>query len=158
MLTFQRMSGPEYQEYYQQSLEVYAQEAVSSGSWSTAEARQQAAQQYASILSQGQDTPGHAFYHLLDTARDERVGTLWIMTRGEGQHRHTFIYAIDIHPDQQGRGYGTQALEHLKTEAQAQGARSIRLHVFANNAVARHLYEKMGFYPTNINMRLDLEP
>ena len=156
MVEFRPMTAEQYQAYYRYSVQQYAAEAVKNGNWTAQEAPEKAAQQFESILPQGQDTPGHAFYDLIDAERREQVGLLWVMLRGAGEQRHAFIYDIEINAAQQGRGYGRQALERLKSEAAAQGANYIGLHVFGHNTVARHLYESLGFYPTNINMRLDL--
>ena len=54
------------------------------------------------------------------------------------------------------RGYAEQAMLALEKEARRMGAGTIRLHVFGHNSAARPLYEKLGYYPTNIVMAKDL--
>lgn len=149
------MSAEEYRAYLTFAVKDYAEEGVKSNMWSEADALQKAEAQYQALLPQAQDTPNHSLYSLLDA--EQNVGMLWVMTHGEGKQRHTFIYDIRIDEAFQGQGYGTQAIEHLKTLAREQSAHSIKLHVFGHNYGAIRLYEKLGFVATNINMKLDLD-
>lgn len=43
------------------------------------------------------------------------------------------------------QGLGQRLVEQCETEAKVRGAKSMTLHVFANNTRARTLYEKLGF-------------
>lgn len=45
----------------------------------------------------------------------------------------------------QGRGIAQALLDSAETEAQSRGAKSMTLHVFANNQRARRFYDKSGF-------------
>ncbi|MBS7687698.1 GNAT family N-acetyltransferase [Limosilactobacillus fermentum] len=56
-----------------------------------------------------------------------------------------FIYDIQIYPDFQNQGFGTQALKLIATQAKALGFKSLGLHVFGHNKRAIHVYEKSGF-------------
>ncbi|MDF7626988.1 GNAT family N-acetyltransferase [Lactobacillaceae bacterium L1_55_11] len=53
----------------------------------------------------------------------------------------------------QGQGYGQALLEHAIAWAREQDLSSVWLEVVANNAVARHIYQKYGFQPvaTRVN-------
>ena len=41
----------------------------------------------------------------------------------------------------------------LEEFLRARGIKSINLHVFGHNTVAISLYEKLGYRPTNMNLR-----
>lgn len=60
----------------------------------------------------------------------------------------------------QGKGVGGALLDTAFDEARRRGARSITLHVFANNTRARSLYERRGFDGELLRMikRFDCEP
>lgn len=154
MLELHPMTDTEYRDYLAFAVADYAAEGARNGGWSSSEALARAEEQFQSLLPQGLGTPDHYFYSLV--AGGSPVGVLWINTRGEGGQRHTFIYDIRVDDAYQGRGYGTQAIERLREVAAKQGAHSIRLHVFGHNQGAIRLYEKLGFVPTNLHMRLDL--
>ncbi|MGR5573280.1 GNAT family N-acetyltransferase [Limosilactobacillus fermentum] len=55
------------------------------------------------------------------------------------------MYDIQIYPDFQNQGFGTQALKLIATQAKALGFKSLGLHVFGHNKRAIHVYEKSGF-------------
>lgn len=58
------------------------------------------------------------------------------------------IDSIVVHPAMRGKGIGTRLLEAVFDYARAGGFRSVRLEVVDTNPGARHLYERMGFVPT----------
>jgi ribosomal protein S18 acetylase RimI-like enzyme len=55
------------------------------------------------------------------------------------------LEAIAVGEDAEGMGVGQALLAAAESEAQAHGARTITLHVFAVNARAREFYEKSGY-------------
>ncbi|MFC6616479.1 GNAT family N-acetyltransferase [Deinococcus radiophilus] len=149
-LTLHSMSPTRFAAYVQASSLDYAAQNVRAGRWSAEEAEARAAADYAQLLPQGVETPGHHLYLLLDDAGQE-AGVLWYAERGEGEW---FIYDFAVHPPFQGQGYGQRALESLRELAQRQGVRSIGLHVFGHNDRARRLYERLGFETVSVLMRL----
>lgn len=73
-----------------------------------------------------------------------RLGALYMLTDGapvgvfsaqEGSFADMYI-----HPDQQGKGYGTACVRFAKAKY-----RNLRLIVLSTNKRAIHLYQKMGF-------------
>jgi ribosomal protein S18 acetylase RimI-like enzyme len=56
-----------------------------------------------------------------------------------------------------GKGYGKQTMLAIEEKARELGLRSIGLHVFAHNAVAKGLYEKIGYEVKSLNMVKELE-
>ncbi|MDR7663013.1 GNAT family N-acetyltransferase [Limosilactobacillus fermentum] len=72
------------------------------------------------------------------------VGMVWLAQYHENSDK-AFIYDIQIYPDFQNQGFGTQALKLIATQAKALGFKSLGLHVFGHNKRAIHVYEKSGF-------------
>lgn len=149
------MTPSEYSEFYDRSVQDYAAEGARSGGWTPAEAPAKALAQFRSLLPQGQDTPDHLFFTVIDDA-GQSVGHLWIAVRGEGERRSVFIYNLAIAEGFQGRGYGESTMHLLRAKARELSAHSIGLHVFGHNERAIRLYQKLGYKATNIQMRLDL--
>ena len=50
------------------------------------------------------------------------------------------LEAIVVSPNARGRGLGKRLMHHCEQRVRAMGARSLTLHVFANNERARALY------------------
>ena len=63
------------------------------------------------------------------------------------------ILSMTIHPDYQGQGYGKVLLTKGIHEVSRLGVKTLYLEVRVNNAVAIHLYEKLGFVRIGIRPR-----
>lgn len=68
------------------------------------------------------------------------VGVLKVEER-EG---HVFLALIEIAPDFQNKGLGSQVIGDVLSQAQAQG-KTVKLHVLKGNPRAHRLYERLGF-------------
>lgn len=66
-----------------------------------------------------------------------------------------YIFGLGIDPAYQGRGYGTQAIALIARDINALNDRSLKLAVEADNAVAKHVYEKSGFVTLSEVVYLD---
>lgn len=55
------------------------------------------------------------------------------------------INNVAVAPGHRGRGLGERVVRHLAKAAQGEGVQGMTLEVRASNAVARSLYEKLGF-------------
>lgn len=95
--------------------------------------------------------------YLIAVEDDELIG--WVLF-GASRDQLTnktvgFIYELFVMEEFRGNGLSkhliTDAIEYLKIE----GYSEVRLNVFANNFAIK-LYERMGFTPKNITMKLDL--
>ena len=90
------------------------------------------------------------FYDIVDAGRS--VGTVWISGPQASDPGTWFIYDIVIDEDQRGKGYGRRAMQSCETLVRDEGGTRLALNVFGPNAVARHLYESLGFVEIAISM------
>lgn len=134
------------------SIRGHARDMVRVGAWAAEGAEDRAAAEFARLVPDGQATPGHEFWSILsDTG--ETVGAIWFGPGAEVGHGAAFIWDIVIDEAHRGRGYGRAALEAVEPLARARGYDAIRLHVFGDNQVARHLYRSAGYEETDVSMR-----
>lgn len=63
-----------------------------------------------------------------------------------------FIYDLEVNQYRRGQGLGRAIVTAGENYAREQGAGSLPLHVFGDNAVAHHLYESLGYEVTNVMM------
>jgi ribosomal protein S18 acetylase RimI-like enzyme len=62
------------------------------------------------------------------------------------------IHDVSVEESSRGKGFGRQILALAENHAKRAGAGKIRLHVFAENTVARSLYKSAEFNETNVDM------
>ncbi len=142
MVTLQPMTEDEYNVYIPHLREGYAAERAQAEDLPLDEERKAADEQIAGLLPQGLRTPDHFLWRLV--AEDgARVGVLWVHVRPV--ERRAFIYDIELDAAQRGKGYGEAAMRALEERLRSGGITHIGLSVFGHNAVARALYDKMGY-------------
>ena len=149
MVKLRPMTQAEFEAFERLSMEDYAKERARNLDSPVEEQRAEAERQYAELLKDGLNTEGHRLWKITQET-GEVVGDLWVHIAPGG--KRAFIFAISIDENQRGKGYGKQALDALEAELKPLGVTRIGLNVFADNAVARHLYEKQGYHATNYNM------
>ena len=66
-----------------------------------------------------------------------------------------WIHDILVRDDAQGSGAGRQLLAALVAALRERGAQAILLHAAVQNEKAQHVFERYGFRPTMLEMRLD---
>jgi GNAT superfamily N-acetyltransferase len=151
MVSLRPMSPDEWEAWRIESIRTYADEKVRAGTWPAESARARAVEEFATILPDGRQTPGHEF-RLVETEAGEPVGAVWIAPQREVGSGAAFIYDIVIDADQRGRGYGRAAMGALEPLARSLGYDRIQLHVFGHNTVARSLYASVGYVETDVQM------
>lgn len=75
------------------------------------------------------------------------VGCLHLsrLSPGQQHHRNTML-AIDVIPEYQGRGFGSEAIRWaLKWAFESAGLHKVKIGVFGYNMRAKSLYERLGF-------------
>jgi len=105
----------------------------------------------------GNVAPGHAVFDVLDDA-GATVGYLWIGTDTSEDPAAWWVWDIAIDADQRGHGYGRAVMLLGEEYAHLHGASTLGLNVFGSNAVARSLYESLGYETSALQMRKHLGP
>jgi ribosomal protein S18 acetylase RimI-like enzyme len=134
-----------------------AEQHVVSGQWAAEEALEFAKGQFVRLLPDGARSDQQHLYTIRDAADGAAVGTLWIGMRRKAGELEAYVYDVVVLEGRRGRGYGRAAMLAAADRARELGAHSLGLHVFGHNAVARALYESLGFVATNVSMSLPLE-
>lgn len=147
MVKLDEMTSPEFQKYLSVAIKNYADEHVEAGNWDEGESMGKAAQEFEDLLPDGEKTVNHHLFTIRD--HDKEVGMIWLAQRTSEKG---FIFDINIWDDYQGKGYGKKAMKAIETVGKELGLKSIGLHVFAHNKIARHLYNKLGYIETDISM------
>ena len=70
---------------------------------------------------------------------------------------HAYLGFMYVSPHSRGQGVIQQLTEHLKTWIQDQSVSVIYLDVYSGNQSAIKAYEKMGFKPSLLEMKLELD-
>jgi ribosomal protein S18 acetylase RimI-like enzyme len=71
------------------------------------------------------------------------------MLRGWDEGYETPSLGIAVQPSYRGQGLGSLMMAFLHSAARSRGARQVRLKVYASNAAARLLYERLGYVWAN---------
>jgi GNAT superfamily N-acetyltransferase len=149
------MTDSEISAFADREQEHYIAERVASGE-APEHARAQAEQQWEQYFPAGRAREGHRHYRVLDG--DDAVGQLWLGPPPDGKPGAEWIYYVEVDEAMRGRGYGRSAMLLAEQDARDHGAVEMGLNVFGPNAVARRLYESVGYEATAINMVKQLPP
>ena len=155
-LVLRPMTELEYTAYLDFTIPEYAREHTAAGNWHPDEALEKARQSYLQLLPQGINTPDQYLYILIEQESGAKVGLTWLAVLKNIQQTKAWVYDLLIYPEQRRKGYGEQAMRLLEAQARQLGAGRIELHVFGSNAVARRLYERVGYHEVDVVMAKDL--
>jgi ribosomal protein S18 acetylase RimI-like enzyme len=132
-------------DFVQDTVRSFSETQVRVGNWAPDEVDQKVDEHLGDLLPDGAESEGHAFFHIVDAATGQRVGAIWFAERDGGQGPIGYLCDIVVDAPYRGRGYGTAAMRQLEQVAAARGLGLICLDVFAENTIARHLYEGLGY-------------
>lgn len=152
MTTLVPMTEPEFAAFSVKVIAEYAAEKVASGEWTRGESPDLAAKALATLLPQGLATPDHHLFTIRPARDGPAVGVLWYAEQTRGGRRVAYVYDVYVDEAHQRQGHATGVFHALEAEALRRGLTGISLHVFGHNTGARALYERLGFFPTNITM------
>jgi ribosomal protein S18 acetylase RimI-like enzyme len=136
------MTDQEFDAYSEHSTARYAAEVARNTLIIDEAARAQAERSTVQELPDGMHTTGHRLL-IVEDATGQRVGHMWLAHKPETDR--LYIFDIEIDEAARGKGYGRRAMDLIVDEARAMGVSRIELNVFADNPVARHLYETAGY-------------
>ena len=96
---------------------------------------------------------------LVAVAGQELVGSGYALIMPSVDYRthdlHAYLGFMYVRPEFRGRGINQLVLDGLIAWATARGVFEIQLEVYPNNDAAVRAYEKAGFQPNLLRMRLD---
>lgn len=131
---------------------AYAAEIAASGGMSLDQAQTRAHKETDTRVPHGIDTEGQVIVQLFDD--DHPVGWLWLsLTSPRGEDDQAWVYQVTIDEPFRGRGYGRRAMEIAEELARQHGLTALGLNVFGRNAVARNLYDSLGYEVVTTVMR-----
>jgi ribosomal protein S18 acetylase RimI-like enzyme len=150
------MRADTYPSYLKGAIAGYAEDNITSGRWPQAGAIERSREDFESSLPQGLDTPDNYLFEILDVVDGPIVGYVWYKLERTHGSCAAYVYDLEVKAEHRRKGHALSALQALESMAAASGATSIGLNVFAQNVGAQALYQKLGYAPTNINMRKPL--
>ena len=145
------MTVKEFEEYLEQNIPRYAEENVKAGYWAPAEALEESRKVHQQLLPSGLGTKDHHFLTIQDEG-GMAIGAVWLKANHDTRLPSGFVYDLFIEEAHRGQGRGKQAMLALEEKAKELGLHTVALHVFAHNAVARALYERLGYEVKSLNM------
>lgn len=154
MIKFSKMLKEEFEIYRAKLIKSYAATIANNMRRSLEVAMVMSEQQIEGLLKDGVDTKDHYVFNVVDNVSSEKVGILWVNIKPE--EKRSFIFDIEIMSEHQGKGYGKATLKELEVFMKELGIKQIGLNVFADNTMAKALYEKSGYAVTNMNMVKDI--
>jgi ribosomal protein S18 acetylase RimI-like enzyme len=144
------MTPAEYEVFLERTIPEYASDKIRAGQWVESEALERSRKEFLADLPQGVQTRDNYLYTLFDG--DTAVGLIWMRTYLDRPTKEGFIFELYVEEKYRGKGYGKQAMFLIEEKARELGLKSIGLHVFGSNKIARNLYEAVGYEVTNVNM------
>jgi ribosomal protein S18 acetylase RimI-like enzyme len=130
----------------------YASKIAASGALPAEAARRKAEQDTSRYFHGGLATPGQFVFRVL--AGEAVVGWLWLGVPGpDPDPLMAWVFEIEIEPAFRGHGYGRAAMRLAEQEARYRGMTSLGLNVHGQNAIARSLYESLGYDVTALQMK-----
>ncbi|HVF24423.1 MAG TPA: GNAT family N-acetyltransferase [Anaerolineales bacterium] len=150
MPTLIPMTQPEYEAFVERAIPEYAADNVRAGYWSESEALEKSREGYEKLLPNGLQTENQFLYTLYDAS--QAVGMIWIRADLQSPVKNGFIFELHVDEKFRGKGYGKQAMLLIEEKARELGLKSLGLHVFAVNNIARNSYESVGYEVSSLNM------
>lgn len=140
-----RMRADDFGAFALRAIGACGQGKALAGEWSAHEAPERAAADFAQQLPAGLATPGHHLFvlHVPDEGRP--VGELWLAEHLVGQHKVAVLRHLHIATADRQRGFAKQALRMAEALARQLACHEMRLQLFGHNAIARTMYDGLGF-------------
>jgi ribosomal protein S18 acetylase RimI-like enzyme len=149
-LRLRSMTPEEFAAFRARAVSEYARAHVQSGEWLPEDAERLAAEETDSLLPRGLDTPGMLLL-FAETEEHGIVGMTWLAL-ARSDRPGGWIYDIEVVPERRGEGFGRALLEAVERLVAEHGVESLGLNVFADNGVARGLYDACGYEATSLHM------
>jgi ribosomal protein S18 acetylase RimI-like enzyme len=148
----------EYPAFVEVSRREYSNDLHQNGGLTREAAEAKAERDFAELLPDGLDTPGHTITAIELAAEGTQIGRLWFARRDLNGRAAAYLYDISIDERHRGSGLGRAAMAAFEQAAREQGFEWLELNVFGGNERARGLYRSLGFTETAVNMAKQLSP
>lgn len=133
--------------------EDYRQQLLGAG-FTSEEATLNIKQNAEKLFVDGAPNENQRFFNVMDA--ETRVGTLWLASIEERNAGEWYVYDIVIDEESRGKGFGRLTMQLAEEYVKSQGGTRLALNVFGPNAIARALYESLGYHTMTVGMRKDL--
>jgi len=150
MLKFQKMTNDEFEDYFDSTVNKYAQEKIKSGNWNKKTAIERAKSEVNKLLPDGVETENNYLYSIYNN--NKHLGYIWYKINNNEKGDIAFLYDIIIFKKYRKKGFGEKTMKLFERKVREAGCKKIQLHVFAHNKPAVSLYQKMNFKFTNYRM------
>ena len=117
-------------------------------------AERQTEAQLADLMPSGRPAEGQLLFEVVEDGA--AVGVIWLGRRADLGPGAWWVYDVEVDAAHRGRGLGRAAMELAEAEVRSMGGSHLGLNVFGANAVARRLYESLGYEPTSMQLRKQL--
>jgi ribosomal protein S18 acetylase RimI-like enzyme len=148
------MLPSEFDEYLGWVVDDYAAELERNGKAVGDAAMDASRASFAALLPEGVGSLGQVLL-IADDPEGARVGVLWFGPSTDDPTM-AWIYDITVNEEQRGRGWGRAILRAFEEEARARGYARAGLNVYADNHIARRLYDSLGYRETARQLHKDL--
>jgi ribosomal protein S18 acetylase RimI-like enzyme len=147
------MTADEVAAYFATAVEAFAEETMAADPLlRRQDALERSRRMHDQLLPQGSETPGHDFLVAEDAGDGRRVGHAWLFHEG----RAGFVYDVEVDEAERGRGYGRALMDLAASHCRRSGLDFLGLNVFGHNAVARRLYDALGYVVVDESVQLRL--
>ncbi len=133
--TLEDMTEEEFEAFRGMSVQNYAKQNITSGTWTEKEAFEKSEQAFENMIPNGRDSSNHYFWNITND-QGERMGWLWLYADPFHPQKEAFIYSFGLYEAFRGKGLAQLALQTLDERARELGAERLALHVFAHNETA----------------------
>jgi ribosomal protein S18 acetylase RimI-like enzyme len=157
-VTLRPMTAEEYVPFEEAGARRYADLMVRAGFWPAESALERSHALHTKLLPQGVETPDVLLLLVETPGAAGPIGHLWLSISREATPPTGFIYDVFLAEPYRGQGLGRQAMQALEERAREMGLARLSLHVFADNAPARGLYQALGYEVKSLNMSKTLAP
>lgn len=153
-IEFHYMTDEHLGQFIPRSIELYAQAMVDAKEYSTLDIpRTLAKNEVMGYFPNGILRANEHIFHIHHTGLKKFIGILWVSLYLHLEEPMAFLAWIEVFPDYRRQGFAKQALKQLEGMLAEVNISRIELNVFAHNTQALTLYQELGYYIQQENIR-----
>jgi ribosomal protein S18 acetylase RimI-like enzyme len=141
------MEQEKYSDYRIKMINILKNDFVSAGYWKEEGSYEKAVKEQDDVLPHGPETKNHYLNEIIISVdnKESICGHIWTGHMPDMQKDEVFLFYIEIFPDNQKKGFASEALKQVEKLMAENGFKTMFLGVFKNNASAINLYKKTGY-------------